>query len=334
SQQQKQSKPPRENRALAKAPVKQAVQPQPKPEATVESGQDQGADDQGAGEGEGEGSEGAQQQQPKMVRLEALQQERNTNKELNAQIKAEREARAVLENRTNQILALLAQQEQTRQAAAQPQPQAEKIPDINEDPAGWVAATMQQTGRTLQEVQNELAQRKQAEQQASQVQRIISNAAHLEAQFKSTTPDYDAAAGFLLESRKKELEFMGFDPVTIQNQINAERIQLADLSMRRGQNPAQAVYEFAKMRGYAPKQTPAPNAGQGDGQQQQQSAQQQVTGAERLAALEAGQEAGQSISQGRGNAPRPLTATRLLEMSEAEFDKMLRTPEGRALMGA
>jgi len=53
-----------------------------------------------------------------------------------------------------------------------------------------------------------------------------------------------------------------------------------------------------------------------------------------LAQVAAGQQQARGLSGARGSGPAPMTAQRLLEMSDAEFTKSLETEEGRALMGA
>jgi hypothetical protein len=56
--------------------------------------------------------------------------------------------------------------------------------------------------------------------------------------------------------------------------------------------------------------------------------------AERLRTVASGQRQGASLGALRGSGPHPLTAQRLLEMSDAEFARAIATPEGRALLGA
>lgn len=307
------------------------TQPKPKPKlespATIEDAPQTGVEDQGTGEGtEDVGVEGqTAQQQRKMVDLAALQESRAEKKAADERARLAEERYNRLEQRTNLLLEQQIQRQQ-QQADAAAAPKAE-VPDYNTDPAGYIAATMQETGRTLAEVQAELAQRRDAERQSAAVQHVLTHAANLERTFAAATPDYNEASNFLIQARAQELAILGFDPMTIQNTINQERIQIADLAMRGGGNPAEIVYKMAAQRGYK-KAAAVPDNGQGGQAVVQQDP------AEKIAALKAGQEASQSLSQGRGQAPRPLTAARLTEMSDADFDKMMKTPEGRALLGA
>jgi len=76
------------------------------------------------------------------------------------------------------------------------------------------------------------------------------------------------------------------------------------------------------MRGFAP-----PATGQADNAQPQPAAEQ------RLQNIAAGQQQARSLGAARGSGPAPLTAQRLLEMSEKDFAKILETVVPDYLVG-
>lgn len=264
----------------------------------------------------------------KTVPLAALHESRAEIKRLREERTAEKAAEAerfgLLEKRTNEILAKLVPKEEA--------PKAEVIPDFDIDPAGWIAGTMKASGKDLEAVKAELTtlrQEKATQDEANRnragIQEILTYAITQENQFKAVTPDYDAASTFLLNSRKDELEEMGKTPAEINQIIQLEKLSIANDCKNSGKNPAEVVYKIAKRRGYAKAADADPVV---------DAAAAAATGKEKLETARRGTEQAQSLSGTRGNAPSPLTAQRLLEMSEAEFAKAIATPEGRALMGS
>lgn len=211
-------------------------------------------------------------------------------------------------------------------APKEPVVEAPKLPDFNEDPAGYIAARLEQGDKTLDQIRTELADlkktntvRSETETQQAAVRDIFAFAVGKENEFKAKTSDYDDASKFIIESRRGELEDMGYQPAQIKQMIDGERLTIALQSKQNGSNPAEVVYKLAKRRGYVTK------ASEGD---------KGKDGKELLDAARRGTEQAQSPNGARGNAPSPLTAARLLEMSEAEFARAIETPEGRALLGA
>lgn len=70
-------------------------------------------------------------------------------------------------------------------------------------------------------------------------------------QYKTQTPDYDAAAQFAVKGRQEELAFYGYSEEQIAAQIETDLRALALQAYQKGKNPAELVYQYAKMRGYA-----------------------------------------------------------------------------------
>ncbi|MDE3117312.1 MAG: hypothetical protein KGL26_17075 [Pseudomonadota bacterium] len=253
---------------------------------------------------------------PQMVPHAALHEERERRKSVEAQLAEERKARQALDERTNLLL-----QRMGSPAPAAPQSGAPAIPDVEKDPVGHILGQIQQRDQVLQAVVQQLTQRQQVDQQAIAIQQVKDAATSAEREFRAQTQDYDAAVAYLIDSRSKEMELAGYDPVQRQTILAQEALNVAHRAIQQNRNPAQMIYDLAKLRGYQAKAQEADTAAQPDT-------------AARLARVAQGQREGRNLGQARGNGPAPLTAQRLAEMSDAEFDRMMATPEGRELMGA
>lgn len=218
-------------------------------------------------------------------------------------------------------LAEIARQYQ-QQPAKQPEPPAPKIPDINEDPIGHFQAKVAALESQLAEAAT--AQGQTREQiAAEQVQRQFwGHVQRAEQEFSAKTPEYDAAVGFLEQSRVAELEFMFPDTVEQSWQIasqagyrspaemraaqlNQDRTAVAQQALRLGVNPAEMYYNLALRRGYQPKAQPksAP-----------------VTPVQ---AARAGQAAAKSLSSGAGAAGKdgPMTLEDITDLYLTDPDR-------------
>ena len=270
-------------------------------------------------------------QEPKTVDIRALHELRAKEKEYREQLAEERRRMQLLEERTN----LLLQQHFNRAQEAQPQPQAPAIPDMATDPVGHIVARLDQTQQRVDQFGQGSQQQQQAwtqqQQQAQVLQNFVMRATALENEFKAEAPDYDAAYKYLEQQRAKELTRIGVrDAAERARIILTQNVSIADIAMQNGENPAKVIYELAQDRGYAPARSPA--------RQEQAAEPEQVpngmTDRQRLDTLAAGQQQARSIGNMRGAAPPPLTAQRLLEMDGDEFMKMIKTPAGKAALGA
>jgi hypothetical protein len=325
--------------APAKAPEpKKPTKPAAKGAAPAKpaAGKPQGEKPEGEGdgpEGEGEGAADVAGKN-KMVPHAALHETRE-------ELKAARAAMAAKDAEHTATMAKAMDRFEKTLAAFAPKPPEEKVepvPDFETDPAGWISHTMKAQGKTLEEVQGELttlrqekAQRSEQDQQVAVVRGVMDYAVNLENQFKAVTPDYDAASAFLIESRKGELADMGYDQNQVDQMIYVERLTIAAQAQQQKKNPAEIVYNLAKRRGYQAK---AALVEEEEGEEEAPAQPAQEASRERLATAQKGRTQDQGLSGARGNAPSPLTAQRLLELPDAEFDKLVNTPEGRALLGA
>lgn len=197
------------------------------------------------------------------------------------------------------------------------------VANVETDPIGALKQTQQQLVEfNAWKAQQEAAQRQHTER-LTQETALRSAVAAQETQFRAETPDYDAAVGFVVQQRGKELSRLGLDPVAIQNALAHEAVQIAATALQRGLNPAEVIYGIAQDRGYARKAeaAAAPVA-----------TAPAVDPAQQLRTVARGTDAARSTNTAGAPGDRNLTLDRLLKMDDSEFAKMSEN-EFRKIMG-
>lgn len=275
----------------------------------------------------------AAQQRSATVPHAALHEERELRKaaeqrlaELERQAAEDRQARQTLEERTNILLHRLGQGQQPQQQQTE-QPAA--IPSPEEDPVGHIIAKIRQQEAVLGNVVQTLSGRSQQDQQMQAAQALQMRTAAMENEYRAKQPDYDTAARHLVEMRHRQLAAAGItDPAERQSMLTQEAFGLAAQAARQNRNPAEIVYELAKIAGYQP---PAAEAAEQNAEPPAQNE------SERIATIAQGQQHARTLGNVRGASPPPLSAQTLTRMTDAEFrafaDKA--TPaQLRAVLGA
>jgi hypothetical protein len=211
-----------------------------------------------------------------------------------------------LEQRTNLLLQRMAQPQQ--QAPQQPQYQ---IPDAQSDPVGHLISKVQLLERHA--IQQEAGRQQQAQfqQHAQAIGGLIQHAQQKEREFESEHPDYAAAVARLTEVRHKELQMAGMTDYARHAHIQREGLELAAGALQQNRNPSEVIYELAQLRGHVPQST-----------------------RERFGRIQQGMQMSKSLGNARGSSPAPLSANRLLSMSDDEFAAALQTRERMQLLGA
>ena len=212
-------------------------------------------------------------------------------------------------------------------------------------------ANAMQAQRAAEEAQRQRVQQQQqqahyAQQQyIAQVSQVAAQMEDHEEEFRAVAPDYDDAAGFYVEHRMKELIVQGYSEERAYKAVEYEIINGAATALQQRLNPAKALYEAAKLRGFtgprpmavsppAPHQPPAqvapfpavaapvaPPAGQ-------------PPAADPLAGIRAGQQAATSLSApGGGAVPDGASLANVLSLSGAAFasasERFLKEMSGR-----
>lgn len=181
------------------------------------------------------------------VPLGALQEERSKRQQAQDRQRELETQNNTLMERMNQILLLQQQQQQPK-----PQEQQVQIPEFLDDPQGHIAALKQQFETQLSEVRQQLSGHNQQAQQQQQYHQLVQNVSVREQEFRSATPDYDAAVAHFQAVKSAEYAAMGLDPVTVKQVMSRDMAGLAQFAFQQNQNPAQVLYNIAKAVGYAP----------------------------------------------------------------------------------
>ena len=243
----------------------------------------------------------AEAEQPRVVPLAALHEERARRKELAAELQATRQQQAQLEARVEARLAAL-------QKAQEPEP-----PSFEDQPALHLKQQLDQVTQTLGAQQAQQQREAQYREQVSRVQHAAQLVQKAEAAFVAEKPDYMDAVNYVRDLRRQEFEAMGADPESAMKQATNEMIEGALGNVARGVNPSQLVYRMAELRGYKPKAV-------------------QTGDSQKFEAQAKGTAAARSLGGG-GAATGQLNAQQLLAMSDDEFAEATKGGKWSKVMG-
>lgn len=255
----------------------------PEPEADEPEPQAAEAPEEGAPEPEGEDEPPAD----KMVPLSALNEARQSNRQMRDQMNQMQERIQRFEELKNQL------DEQRQRTQAQ-----QEAENFQNDPLGSLRQDVQKLSEQQREAQ-ERAQQMQAQQQ--QLDTLRSTMQTHIAEFSGDHPDYQDALSHLLSARGNELRMMGVPEAQIPAYIDQESVSIANAALQNGRNAAEMVYELAKLRGYS-------------GQSADSAA------AQRVQQLEKGQQASQRLPSGSADESGNNSIDAAMKMDDAAFD--------------
>lgn len=235
----------------------------------------------------------AKQEDPKTVDLRALQEAR-------AEAREAKQRNALLEQRTNEILAAFTAQQAAQQYQEPPR----------ERPVGDPLALLEYLAEKVDRQEITANEARQYAEQEGYRQQNMRQLHVLEVQFQAAKPDYFDAVNHLRDTRNRELEIMF--PLANADQraqyIAQEWQQVVAQSVQAGLNPAEQVYNLSLARGFTAPQAAAAAAAT---TQQRQS---------NLSAVAAAQQRHQSLSDAPGGETiAPLDAKSLARMSDKDF---------------
>lgn len=165
----------------------------------------------------------------KKVNLGALHEERSRRKQ-----EAERATKA-----------------EARAAELERQLQERQQPADDEDPLESVRRDTQQVKEVLIAQANKALQEKETNEYWNNVRKD-------EAIFTKDAPDYTEAVNYLVETRRAELELLGFNEDGVKKILHDETKWISDKAYTDEVNPAERFYKLAKQRGYKPAETKEP----------------------------------------------------------------------------
>lgn len=266
-----------------------------------------GATDAGAAEGAGAAGEGQQQGDAEAAAAAAAAggeaKPGEQSKVPLGALQEERTKRQTAEKRMEELggaVALLLQRLTPGNDGAAPGAAAEvvqKEPTLQEDPFYH-----------LEKLSGALANIEQARQQEAQHRIISERTLRDERDFAAVNPDYPVAMNHLIQTRDLELQAMGYDDPKQRSAIISNDAQtIARGAMAKGKSIAEAVYDLAKLRGYAGKAPPKAEP---------------LAAESKMTMVEDAANAARSLSGGSGAAAAPLSAEALANMSDEDFDRV------------
>lgn len=235
----------------------------------------------------------------KLVRLEALHEERGKRKELAKQLEQEKRERAqfqaVMTDRINQLYAV-----------QQPKPEG---PSYEVDPLANLKQgqelTQQQLAHMAQRLQHEDAVRQHQAAQAG----LISWARDQVAEFSKEKPDAMDAYRHIVGIRTQELKALGYSGQQLQTMIANDEMLVYQNAYQSGRNPAEIIYELAKLNGFTGKKD--------------------AKAEDKILTLQKGAEAAKGLGNGGGTSTKP-TPEQIAAMSDDEFAEFkAKLPKGK-----
>ncbi|MBM3758299.1 MAG: hypothetical protein FJW38_30530 [Acidobacteria bacterium] len=205
---------------------------------------------------------------------------------------AERESRREAEARLREVNEKVANMEARFQEFIR-RSQEPEVPSFDIDPA---AALKHQQDILAQKV--DLVERREAAM--ARQQEFMGRYRAAAQEFAAKKPDFGHAYQHLIAQMREELELRGYrDPVRREEMLQIEEADMALRLLEVGENPAEMIYRMAQRRGYKAQ---APAA--------------------RMAQLEAGAQAAQSVgaAPGRDTAQETMTLQWLSSLEGKDFD--------------
>ncbi len=170
------------------------------------------------------------------VPLAALNEERHKTRELKQKFSA-------LEQEVQSLRGVREQMDEWRKS----QQATQQKDQFQADPLGAIRQDLSELKKDQQQAREYSQQREQEQTSRANLERTV--VAQVQ-EFSKATPDYQEALKYMLETRAKELQLLGAPQDQIEQLIEMESIQLAQGAVQRGENPAERVYNLAKLRAF------------------------------------------------------------------------------------
>lgn len=181
-------------------------------------------------------------------------------------------------------------------------PEPVPVPEFDADPAAHLKHGTDTLGRTVEDLARQIAELKGQTQQDQQSRQYQAHYESSTREFAAKTPDYGEAFKFAVEARDKQLAVFEADPQKRVQTIERELHNLNIQALNSRRNPAELVYNLAKVWGYTPKQADA---------------------AARLAAVANGQARASSLSSVGGDTAKGTPGLAdIANMSDEEFNQL------------
>lgn len=181
----------------------------------------------------------------------------------------------------------------------------EQAPDFEEDPIGALKYKSEQLEKKLSEV-DKFSEETKEQQRQREIETQFENEFRRQAyEFSKSKADFGDAYQFAIQARFDEYKAMGLSDEESFHKMRADEKFIVAKAMQDERNPAEAIYNFAKIRGYsgAKKEVPQ-NAGN------------------KIDAIEKGAKIGRSISNASANPNESYRLEDIGNMSDDDFAKI------------
>lgn len=150
----------------------------------------------------------------------------------------------------NELAQLRQQLDELRKPKAEPKANDDPMPDPETDPMAFVKWQHREAQRQQQNAERQRQADAQANQVTQQQAYVLHQYTVAAQEFMASEPTFAEAYGFIREHRARELAHFGV--ADIQGALRREEYQLAEAALANSRNPAQALFEAAKLRGWKP----------------------------------------------------------------------------------
>lgn len=135
-------------------------------------------------------------------------------------------------------------------APQQPGQEAPQVPDFDTDPAGHLQHQLQTVRGALAQLQEAQQQQQIARQQEAQAQQVVSTVNQAEASFAAQQKDYYEAVDFMRQRQATKFKALGMPEHMIPDAVSQEMRSFAVKALSAGLNPANSLFQLAKVEGY------------------------------------------------------------------------------------
>lgn len=129
-------------------------------------------------------------------------------------------------------------------------------PDAATDPLGAMMHQLQQVNATVQDLQNKLATEQQNATLKSQFAEFTNSVRGIKEAYEKTVPDFNDAYQHIRTTRAEDLRMTGVPEAQINQMLLQDELNIAQVALQNGKNPAAEIYNMAKRYGYTPKAVP------------------------------------------------------------------------------
>lgn len=136
---------------------------------------------------------------------------------------------------------------QQRLSPQQPMPQ---VPDFESDPAGHLKHQLEVLGSAIGQIRQQEQWRQQQAQQEAALQQAEQAVVGQERAFVDKNPDYYDAVDFMRDKIKRRFETLGIPKESLDAAVAQDMRQFALKALQAGANPAEKVFQLAKVEGY------------------------------------------------------------------------------------